>query len=83
MKDIPINELLDAMNLKQMMAAVKSIFSILSRVRTFNHYEQNQYNLERAIDLAECIARDFDTKLKKVVGETPIMKIPYDKHKEI
>lgn len=83
LKDIPINELLDAMNLKQMMAAVKSIFSILSRVRTFNHYEQNQYNLERAIDLAECIARDFDTKLKKVVGETPIMKIPYDKHKEI
>ena len=29
------------MNLKQMASAVKSIFSILSRVRTFNHYEQN------------------------------------------
>ena len=83
LKDIPMNELLDAMNLKQMSAAVKSIFSILSRVRTFNHYEQNQYSIERVIELTDCIARDFDTKLKKVMSERPVMQIAYAQHKEI
>lgn len=37
LKDIPINELLDAINFTQMTAAVKSIFSNLSKVRTL-HY---------------------------------------------
>ena len=83
LKDIPISDLLEATTLKQMASAVKSIFAILSRVRTFNHYEASQYNPERAIDLAECIARDFDGKLKKVVSERPIMQIPYAQHKEL
>lgn len=83
LKDIPISELLDAINLKQMEAAVKSIFSVISRVRTFNHYEQNTYNLERAIELTECIARDFDVKLRKVVSERPIMSIPFEQHKKL
>lgn len=61
LKDIPISELLDAINMKQVESAIKSIFNTLGRVRNFNHYEQNQYSLERTIDLVECIARDFDT----------------------
>ena len=55
LKDIPVNDLLEATNLKQMAFAVKSIFAVLCRIRTFNHYETTQYNPARAIDLAECI----------------------------
>ena len=55
LKDIPVNDLLEATNLKQMAFAVKSIFAVLCRIRTFSHYETTQYNPARAIDLAECI----------------------------
>lgn len=62
------------MNVQQITAAVKSIFGVLGRVRTVYNQE---YNLDRAIDLTECIARDFDNKLKRVLSERPIMQIPY------
>jgi hypothetical protein len=54
------------------------VFTTLKRVR-----QTNLYSLPRAIDLAECIARDFDEKLKKVVSEFSIMTMPYDDHKKI
>ena len=55
LKDIPVNDLLEATNLKQMASAVKEIFWILDRVRTFNQLETTSYNYERATDLVECV----------------------------
>ena len=52
-------------------------------MRNLDNYEQNHYSLNRAIDLAERIARDFDTKLKKVVSERPLMSIPYADHEAL
>lgn len=85
LKDIPINELLDSQNLEQLKSAVKNIFTALCRIRSYNtSYDQsNGYNLERAVDLAECIARDFDTHMKKIVSDRPIMQIPYEEHKAL
>ena len=78
LKDIPIRELLDAISIEQIGFAIKKVFTTLKRVR-----QTSLYSLPRAIDLAECIARDFDEKLKKVVSENPIMQIPYDQHKAL
>ena len=76
LKDIPIKELLDALTIEQITVAIKKVFMTLKRVR-----QTNLYSLPRAIELAECIARDFDEKLKKIVSENPIMQMPYDQHK--
>ena len=83
LKDIPINELLDATTLKQMRDVIKKIFDVLMRVRTMNHYsDQSNYTPQRTVDLAECVARDFDNKLKKVISERPIMQIPFSQLQE-
>ena len=76
LKDIPIKEVLDALTIEQLSIAIKKVFNTLKRVR-----QTNLYSLPRAIDLAECIARDFGEKLKKVVSENPIMQMPYEEHK--
>ena len=73
--------MLDAINFSQMTPAVKQIFSALGKVRTL-HYNV-EYSIDRAVSLAECIARDFDTKLKKLLSVRPIMQIPFEQHKEI
>ena len=83
LKDIPIQELLDSQNLEAMKAAVEHIFKQLSRVRTIaSGYESSSYTLERSVELTECIARDFDTHLKKILSELPmgIMKLPFEEH---
>ena len=83
LRDIPVNELLDALTIDQLLLAVKKIFKTLGRVRTFNHLDPNQYSIERAVDLAECIARDFDKQLKKIVSESPVMQIPYQRYRTL
>jgi len=76
LKEIPIKSLLDALTLEQIETAIKKIFTALKRVR-----QLGSYPLDRAINLAEVIARDFDTQLKKVVSQRPIMQIPYSDYK--
>ena len=83
LKDIPIHELLEANDLGQLHSAIKNVFKVLCRIRSYDAYEQNNYSLNRAIDLAERVARDFDNRLKKVVSERPIMQIPYAEHEAL
>jgi hypothetical protein len=42
------------MTLEQVTNAIKAVFAILKKMRI------HTYPLERALDLAECITRDFD-----------------------
>jgi dynein heavy chain 1 len=62
LREIPIHNLYDAMTLDQIINAIKSIFVALKKLRL------HAYPLERALDLAECITRDFDGQLKKVIA---------------
>jgi hypothetical protein len=55
LREIPIHSLYDAMTLEQIINSIKSIFAALKKLRLHN------YPLERALDFAECITRDFDS----------------------
>jgi FtsZ-binding cell division protein ZapB len=41
------------------------------------------YPLERALDLSESIARDFDAQLKKVISSIQIMQMEYREFSKI
>lgn len=63
------------MTLEQITNAIKAIFAILKKMRL------HAYPLERALDFSECITRDFDSQLKKVITQAQIMTIEYSEHK--
>jgi len=64
LREIPIQSLYDALTLEQIITAIKAIFAILKKMR----YLASTYPLDRTLDLSECIARDFDAQLKKVIA---------------
>lgn len=78
LREIPIHSLYDALTLEQIINAIKGIFAVLKKMRYIGNYP-----LERALDLSESIARDFDSQLKKVIASTQIMQIDYAEHKAI
>lgn len=46
-------------------------------------YMGTSYPLERALDLSESIARDFDAQLKKVISSIQIMQMEYREFSKI
>ena len=55
LKEIPIKSMLEATTIEQIAGTIKKVFAQLKRVR-----QVGQYPIDRAIGLAQCIARDFD-----------------------
>lgn len=72
LKDIPIKSLLEAETIETLATTVRKTFQALKRVRQIGSYP-----LQRAIELGQCIAHDFDDQLKKVLSSTPLMRIDY------
>ena len=77
LREIPIHRLYDALTLDQIITAIKATFAVLKKMR----FLASNYPLDRTLDLSECIARDFDAQLKKVIGSRQIMQIEYSEHK--
>lgn len=76
LREIRIQSLYDALSLDQINAAIKAIFAVFKKMRHLGSYP-----LERALDLAESISRDFDVQLKKVIIHIQIMQIEYSELK--
>jgi hypothetical protein len=64
LKEIPLSQLEAAQTIDDVAQAVKKIFSSIKRVQ-----KTSNYPLTRAIELGACIARDFDTQLKKIISQ--------------
>jgi dynein heavy chain 1 len=79
LKEIPILSLYDALTLQQIDSSIKGIFAQLKKMK----YMGTSYPLERALDLSESIARDFDAQLKKVISSIQIMQMEYREFSKI
>ena len=75
LKDIPIKQLVEAESIEGIATAVKKIFAQIKKNKN-----KSKYPNERAVDLGQCIANDFDEQLKKVISSTPLMRIDYNEY---
>jgi hypothetical protein len=78
LKEIPLKTLIDSNTISQVSDSIKKIFTALKRVSKVHNYP-----LPRAIDLGGCIARDFDEQLKKIISQTPLLSIEYQKYRTL
>ena len=78
LKEIPLKTLIDSTTINHVADSIKKIFASLKRVSKVHNYP-----LPRAIDLGACIARDFDEQLKKIISQTPLLRIEYQKYRNL
>ena len=78
LEEIPLKTLLEATTFDQIAAAIKKILAQLKRARTVGTYPLN-----RALDLCELIAQDFDEQIKKVINQQPILQIDYSDYRNL
>ncbi len=76
--EIPLKTLLDATTFAQIAEAIKKILGQLKRARMVGTYPLN-----RALDLCELIAKDFDDQIKKVLNQQPILLIDYQDYRTL
>ncbi|KRZ77608.1 Dynein heavy chain, cytoplasmic [Trichinella papuae] len=77
MKDFPINDLLSAVEMDRIRAAVASIFIHLRKIRT------SRYPIQRCLRLIEAISRDLQIQMLKVLGMRRILQISFDEFDKV
>ena len=78
MKDFPINELLAATEIENILPAITNIFTHLKKTS-----KNSSYPVSRYLRLVEAISRDLCTKVLAILQRKRLMYLPYDEFDKI
>ncbi|KFD71623.1 hypothetical protein M514_05338 [Trichuris suis] len=77
MKDFPINDLLSAVEMDRIRAAIATIFGHLRKIRN------TRYPIARCLRLIEAISRDLQLQMLKVLGMRRLLQISFDEFDKV
>ncbi|CRG93244.1 dynein heavy chain, putative [Plasmodium gallinaceum] len=72
MKDFPINDLLGATSIQQIIQAIRNIFNHLKKLKN-----TTKYPLSRSYNFVEALSRDLANTMRKVLSPQPLLGMDY------